>query len=70
MHMLGCEVDARVGGDYRISYRTPDGEVVYVVGTYLDADPGERLVFTWTLEGTDREETLVTVEFRDRGWTP
>jgi uncharacterized protein YndB with AHSA1/START domain len=58
----GVEIDLRIGGDYRVAFRAQDGEVVYVVGTYLVIDPPRRLSFTWLLEGMDREDTRVTVD--------
>jgi len=62
------EVDLRVGGSYRLGMKPPDQEVAYVVGgTYREIQRPARLVYTWIWEGTDGPETLVTVEFRDRG---
>ncbi len=65
------EVDLRVGGAYRVEMLTPDGKRPIAVGTYQDITRPERLVFTWAWEGeaepTDVGETLVTVEFLDRG---
>jgi uncharacterized protein YndB with AHSA1/START domain len=65
--MVSAEVDVRAGGDYRFAFRAPDGEVVYVVGTYVEVDPPERLVFTWVFEGVDRTDTLVTVALNESG---
>ena len=63
--MKSAVVDARVGGDFRFEYRAPDGEIVYVVGTYIEVDPPGRLAFTWLYEGVDQKETFVTVELRE-----
>ncbi len=59
------ELDLRKGGHYRLDMRTPVGEAVSIVGTFVDIKPEERLVYTWALEGAgyEPEETLVTVEF-------
>jgi len=38
-----------------------------VGGVFLDVRVPDRLVYTWAWEGDDAGETLVTVEFRDRG---
>ena len=65
--MVSAEVDVRVGGDYRFSFRAPDGAVLYVVGTYVEVDPPERLAFTWVFEGVDRTDTLVTVALNESG---
>ncbi len=63
-----AEVDLRVGGRYRLGMKAPDQELPYVVGgTYRAIHRPARLVYTWVWEGTDGPETLVTVEFRDRG---
>jgi len=63
-----AEVDLRVGGHYRLGMKPPDKDVVYVVGgVYREIQPPARLVYTWAWEGSDWPETVVTVEFRDRG---
>jgi len=63
-----AEVDLRVGGRYRLGMRAPDKDVDYVVvGTYREVQQPARLVYTWAWEGTGGPETVVTVEFHDRG---
>lgn len=63
-----CEIDLRVGGTYRIGMQPPDSDSPYVVqGTFREVKPPEKLVFTWSWEGEDPYETLVTVFFRDVG---
>lgn len=64
-----AEVDLRAGGTYRLGMmKLPKGDVFYLVGTYREVRPPERLVYTWRWESqADLGETLVTVEFRDRG---
>ena len=71
---LGCttptaEVDLRVGGSYRISMKLPDGEVLYVSGVYREVKPPDKLVFTWAWDedGGPGHESLITVEFVERG---
>jgi uncharacterized protein YndB with AHSA1/START domain len=67
------ELDARVGGTFRIIFRQAFARHVlrmkpwHCVGTYLEIDPPERLVFTFGWEGTPWEigESLVTVELRE-----
>ena len=63
------EVDLRPGGRWR--FRTadlPDLGVLAVGGAFLEVRAPERLVYTWVWEeGAAEGETLVTVEFRDRG---
>ena len=69
------ELDVRVGGRFRITMLQPFARHVlrmkpwHCVGTYLEVEPPERLVFTFTWEGApwDLGESLVTVELRDLG---
>lgn len=63
------EMDFRPGGHYRIAMQPPEGEVFYLNGVFQEIRPPERLAYTFQWEkGTwDYPETLVTVEFRDRG---
>jgi uncharacterized protein YndB with AHSA1/START domain len=74
--LQSVNVDARIGGKYRIQLRRPDGEYFTTVGTYREVKPPERLVFTWQFEkdGSGDEcgeveppEMLVTLEFKARG---
>ena len=71
-----AEVDLRVGGKYRIQMKAPDGEMHTVGGVYREVAAPEKLVFTWAWEegggcgdsGNEQPvETLVTVEFREKG---
>lgn len=61
------EVDARVGGRYRIVMHAPDGEIHRVGGTYREVVPPRKLVFTWAWESTPERESLVTVEIKPSG---
>ena len=58
-----CEIDARVGGKYRIEMHSPSGAVHIVTGEFRELDPPRKLVFTWGwLNGEGRNpETLVNV---------
>ncbi len=63
-----AEVDLRVGGKYRLGMRPPDKDVLHVVGgVYREVQRPSRLVYTWVWEDGDATETLVTVEFHDKG---
>lgn len=64
-----AEVDLRVGGKYRLGMRKlPAGDLFYLVGTYREVRPPAKLVYTWAWEAEpELGETLVTVEFLDRG---
>lgn len=59
-----AEVDLREGGAWRVAMQRPEGDTVSVGGRYLAIEPPERLEFTWRWEGSDAEETRVTVTFR------
>ncbi len=66
-----AEVDLRPGGRYRIHMRAPDGAEHHLVGGYRVVDPPKKLVYTWRWENSpEAPETLVTVEFIDRGGRP
>jgi uncharacterized protein YndB with AHSA1/START domain len=62
-----AEVDLRVGGKYRLVMKSSTGELYIAVGTYREIRFPEKLVFTWSFEGTDMGETLVSLEFHERG---
>jgi uncharacterized protein YndB with AHSA1/START domain len=65
-----AEVDLREGGEYRIGLQPPGEERILVVsGEYQEIQSPEKLVFTWMWESDDpdQEDTLVTLEFFDRG---
>lgn len=64
-----AEIDLRPGGRYALVMQPPDGAPLHLTGTYLQVRPPERLVYTWRWEDGVPEtgETLVEVEFRDRG---
>jgi uncharacterized protein YndB with AHSA1/START domain len=56
-----AELDVRVGGKYRASFRTADGEYHEVGGAYREVVPGHRLQFTWAWHSTPERESLVTI---------
>ena len=65
-----ADVDLRVGGRYRLGMQPPGNDPVLIVGgVYREILPPERLVFTWRWESSDKNEpeTLVTVNFVERG---
>src|SRR3712207_429687 len=66
-----CEIDLRVGGEYRFVWRGPDGAKLGMRGVYREIVPPERLV---TTEAFDQSwypgEALVTTVFvEERGRT-
>jgi serine/threonine protein kinase len=65
-----AEVDARVGGRYRIGMKHKDQDYTNIVsGQYCRLDPPDCLSFTWAWEAprADEHETQVTLEFRPKG---
>jgi uncharacterized protein YndB with AHSA1/START domain len=56
-----AEMDVRVGGRYRISFKTADGEYHEVGGAYREVVPNSRLQFSWAWHSTPERESLVTV---------
>jgi uncharacterized protein YndB with AHSA1/START domain len=62
------ELDLKVGGKYKVEMHHKEGNVNTVAGTYREIRPPEKIVFTWFWENDPaRHESLVTVEFFDRG---
>jgi uncharacterized protein YndB with AHSA1/START domain len=66
-----AEVDLRVGGRYRIEMLSAEGKRHCVRGEYLEVQTPKKLVFTWAWERDELEtgDTVVTVEFLERGAT-
>lgn len=64
-----ADVDLRIGGAYRLRMTSPDGGHHTAYGTYREIERPSRLVYTWSWEQADHDvgETLVTVEFSDKG---
>lgn len=64
---VSTEIDAGVGGRYRIVMRSPDGETHDVSGVYREVIPDQKLVFTWAWKSTPERESLVTVLIKPDG---
>lgn len=64
---ITCEMDVRVGGAYRMSMRSPDGEVSSMLGTYTEVVYPERLAFTFAWDEEPRVETKVTITLQEKG---
>ena len=58
--LLSCEMDVRVGGQYRLVFPHEDSTMEFF-GTYLEVTPHSRLV--WTNEEGDDGNTVTTVTF-------
>ncbi len=63
MHITVRSLDAHVGGSF--CFDGEDGSST--VGTYLHIIPPEKLVFTWLGAVTQGKETIVTLDFLDKG---
>src|SRR5262245_6052101 len=63
------EIDARVGGAYRIEMQPPDGAAFVLSGKYLVLDPPERLSFTFVYDVPDPDDrdTVVSISLHDLG---
>ena len=59
--------DVRPQGQYRVVMRDPAGGVHVQEGVYLEIEPTSRLVFTWSCAELGVSNSLVTLEFAERG---
>jgi len=64
MSLLSCEMDARVGGRYRLEFAHGDSQAAFF-GTYLEVIPHSRLA--WTNEEAGDAGQVTTVTFEERG---
>jgi len=64
--LLSCQVDARVGGKYRLVFRHPASEQpMAFFGRYIEVTPHSRLV--WTNEEAGEAGAVTTVTFEEKG---
>jgi uncharacterized protein YndB with AHSA1/START domain len=59
-----AEIDARIGGAFRIRLIEENGDRHEVGGRYMALEPGREIVFTWAWASTPERESRVTVRFR------
>jgi len=62
-----ADIDARIGGRFRIRLNTDDGAQHEAAGTYREVVPNEKLVFSWAWHSTPERESLVTVTLQPDG---
>ena len=62
-----ADIDARIGGRYRISFDNDRGEHHELGGSYRDMVPYSRLVFSWAWHSTPERESQVTVLLKPDG---
>jgi uncharacterized protein YndB with AHSA1/START domain len=64
MTLLSCEMDARVGGKYRLVFdHSPEPAAFF--GTYVEVEPYSRLA--WTNDEGGEGGAVTTVTFEDKG---
>lgn len=69
-YVMRCDVDARVGGQWHVTFESATGEAHDEFGEFLQVVEPVRLVFTLTQQNADGRrgpETTVTVEFTSHG---
>src|SRR5262249_41966090 len=61
------EIDARVGGGYRIEMQPPEGAPFVLSGEYLAVDPPDRLAYTFVyhVPDPDDRDTVVAISLLD-----
>jgi uncharacterized protein YndB with AHSA1/START domain len=65
MSLVACDVDARVGGKYRLAFDHGGPTPMEFFGTYLEVSPHSRLV--WTNEEAGEDGSVTTVTFEEKG---
>ena len=65
MILLSCEVDARVGGRYRLVFDHGGPEPAAFFGTYVEVEPYSRLA--WTNDEGGEGGPVTTVTFEETG---
>jgi uncharacterized protein YndB with AHSA1/START domain len=65
MTLLSCELDARVGGKYRLVFDLGASESAAFFGTYVEVQPYSRLA--WTNEEGGEGGPVTTVTFEEQG---
>lgn len=60
-----AEMDLAVGGRYRIANETPDGNTMWITGTFSRVESPTELAYTWAMEpvGPETVHSLVEVTF-------
>ncbi|MFL5561079.1 MAG: SRPBCC domain-containing protein [Gemmatimonadaceae bacterium] len=65
MTLLSCELDARVGGKYRLEFDVGGTEPAAFFGTYVEVKPYSRLA--WTNDEGGEDGSVTTVTFEEKG---
>lgn len=64
---LSVEVDLRIGGQYRIENRLPDGSVLWISGKFEVIEKPHLLIYTWIVENTSPTTERIEVQFKQHG---
>ncbi|MBI3700924.1 MAG: SRPBCC domain-containing protein [Afipia sp.] len=64
---VDAQMDVRVGGSFRVRFKTDDGEQHEVGGKYIEVLPNERLVFSWAWHTTPERQSQVSVILKPEG---
>ncbi len=67
LSLVVCEVDLRIGGDWRFVTRRPDGKEIGQRGVYREIVWPERIVNTESWEDWNPGESLITVVLDEQG---
>ena len=62
--LVGCDMDVRTGGKYRLEFGSADGGTMAFYGKYLHVVPDERIVWT---NDEGEEGAVTTVTFEEQG---
>jgi len=62
-----ADIDARIGGRYRVSFKMADGGHNEVAGVYREMVPNQKLSFSWAWHSTPERESQVTVSLKPDG---
>lgn len=63
--LLSCDLDVRVGGQYRLVFRHGDSQPMAFFGRYIEVIPHSRLV--WTNEEGEDGGPVTTATFEEKG---
>jgi uncharacterized protein YndB with AHSA1/START domain len=66
MGSVQADIDARIGGRFRISFSTDD-EYYEAGGVYREVVPNQKLVFSWAWHSTPERESQVTISLKPDG---
>lgn len=65
LSLVSCEMDVRVGGQYRLVFRHGDSEPMAFFGKYVEVAPPSRLA--WTNEEGGESGPITTATFEEKG---